>query len=83
MIQSANADVLKLALIALRKRIKAENLKVQLHLPIHDEILSSCPPEFAEEWKGIQEEEMIKAAGIYVDTDAVSVDSKILLKWQK
>ncbi len=83
LIQAANADILKLALIALRKRIKDDDLPVQLHLPIHDEVLSSCPKEYAEEWKDIQEELMISAAEVYLDKSLVTVDSKILTKWEK
>jgi DNA polymerase-1 len=83
LIQETNASILKIALINLSKRIKTDNLPVKLHLPIHDEILASCPKYFAEEYLEIQEEEMVAAANLFVEEGLLGVDSKILDKWTK
>jgi DNA polymerase-1 len=82
-IQSANADVLKIALIMMFEKIITENLPVKLHLPVHDEVLSSAEIDFIDEWVKIQEDIMIKAATIYIDEENVKVDTKILKQWTK
>lgn len=82
-IQEANASILKIALVNLRKRIIKENLPVILHLPIHDEILASCPRGFADTYLKIQEEEMMNAANAFLEEGLLGVDSEILEIWTK
>lgn len=82
-IQEANASILKLALIYLAQRIERENLDVILHLPIHDEILSSCHKDFAVTYKQIQNEEMIRAAEVFLEKGLLGVDTEILDIWTK
>lgn len=82
-IQEASASILKLALIKLRSRILAEDLEMKIHLPIHDEILSSCPKEDASTIALIQEEVMIEAAEEFLQKNLVDVDTKILNRWSK
>lgn len=84
-IQEACASILKLALIYLYNYIKDNNLtdKVSLHLPVHDEVLSSCVPEIAEEWLAVQEKLMMDAAEVFLGCRILGTDSKITDKWTK
>ena len=83
MIQEFNASILKIALIKLRKRIIKYNLPYKIHLPIHDEILSSCHKDDAEDLKMLQEEVMLEAADEFISPNLCSVDTKILTRWEK
>ncbi len=82
-IQECNASMLKKALITLRDRIMKDNLPARLHLPVHDEILSSCHKDFAEEWVEIQEKAMTDAADEYLEKGLLGVDTDILERWTK
>jgi DNA polymerase-1 len=82
-IQEANASMLKIAIIKLRKYILDNNYPAKLHLPVHDEILSSCPKEKGEEWLQIQNRAMCEAADLFIEPGLLKVDSKILTKWAK
>ena len=42
-IQGTAADVMKLAMIRVDKRLKAEGLKARLILQVHDELIVECP----------------------------------------
>lgn len=82
-IQEANASMLKIALINLRDIIVKNNYPVKLHLPVHDEILSSAHKDFAEQWKVIQEREMRAAADLFLEPGLLGVDTTIIEKWTK
>ena len=75
--------MLKIALILMRNHIKDRKLPVILHLPVHDEVLSSCPKEFADEWKEIQETCMTQAADMFLEPGLLGVDTEILERWTK
>lgn len=57
-IQGAAADVMKLAMIAVWKRLKAEGLEARLVLQVHDELIVECPAGEAERAATLLEEEM-------------------------
>lgn len=82
-IQEACASILKLALVMLSNKISSEKLEVNLHLPVHDEVLSSCRPEYAEEWLKIQESIMMDAAEVFLGCRLLGAESKITEKWNK
>ena len=82
-IQETNASMLKIALIKLRKYIIENDFPAILHLPIHDEILSSCHKSKANEWKEIQEKAMMEAADLFLEKGLLTVDTKITNKWMK
>jgi DNA polymerase I-like protein with 3'-5' exonuclease and polymerase domains len=82
-IQEANASMLKVALVSMRNYIRDYNFPAKLHLPVHDEILSSCPRNKAEEWKAIQEKCMENAADMFLEKGLLGVDTKILDRWTK
>lgn len=83
MIQETNATILKIALIKLSKAIKEKGLRARLHLPIHDEIVSSCHKDDKEAMLALQEQCMIEAGELFLGPGLLGVDSKILTKWSK
>lgn len=83
MIQECNASMLKIAMIKLRKFIMVNNYPAQLHLPVHDEILSSCDKSVATEWAGIQSKAMEDAADLFIESGLLKTDTEILEKWTK
>lgn len=82
-IQECNASMLKIALIKLRKFIIENDYPAQLHLPVHDEILSSCRKDKADEWAQIQAKVMEDAADLFIETGLLKVDTDILERWTK
>jgi len=82
-IQETNASMLKIAMIKLRNYIIANDFPAKLHMPVHDEILSSCPKDRSEEWRQIQDRAMKEAADLFLEKGLLGVDSKILEKWTK
>ena len=57
-IQGTAADVMKLAMVAVWKRLKAENLQARLVLQVHDELIVECPEAEAEIVAKLLAEEM-------------------------
>ncbi len=57
-IQGAAADIMKLAMIAVWKRLKAEKPQARLVLQVHDELIVECPEADAESVAKLVEEEM-------------------------
>lgn len=82
-IQGANGDIVKAALVLIRLEIIKNNYPVKIINVIHDEIITECVEEFAEEWRPIMEALMIKAAGIVIKSIPMKVDCKITDKWEK
>jgi DNA polymerase-1 len=82
-IQEANASMLKIALIKLRNYIIEYKFPAKIHLPVHDEILSSCPKDRVKEWKVIQEKAMCDAADMFLEKGLLTVDTDILDRWTK
>ena len=65
-IQGTAADIIKIAMIRVWKRLKEENLKSRLILQVHDELLIETAEDELEKVKTILEEEMKKAADLSV-----------------
>lgn len=77
-IQGAAADIIKLAMVAVFRRLKAEGLKARLILQVHDELIVECPAEEGERVKAILSEEMENAAALTVP---LTVDAHIGHSW--
>ena len=65
-IQGTAADIIKIAMIKVYNRLKAENLKARLLLQVHDELIVEAPENEAETVKNIVCEEMENACKMKV-----------------
>ena len=65
-IQGTAADIIKLAMIRVRDRLKEEGLTGKLVLQVHDELIVECPEEEAESVCKLVEEEMEGVAQLAV-----------------
>jgi DNA polymerase-1 len=79
----SNADVTKQALVWLQKEIDDNKYPVKIILVVHDSIVTECKDEFAEEWKAIFEDIMIKAGELLIKSIPVKVDTYIAKSWKK
>ena len=77
-IQGTAADIIKLAMVNVHKRLKAENLAARLILQVHDELIVECPENEAERVRSILIEEMENAARLSVP---LTVDAHIGHSW--
>ena len=69
-IQGTAADIIKLAMVNVYKRMKAEKLESKLILQVHDELICECPDAEAQQVMAILEEEMEKAVSLAVPLTA-------------
>ena len=65
-IQGTAADVMKLAMIRVARRLKTEGLRAQLILQVHDELIVECPQEEADQVKALLTQEMEGAGNFSV-----------------
>ncbi|MCF2596742.1 DNA polymerase I [Pseudoflavonifractor phocaeensis] len=65
-IQGTAADIIKLAMIRVRDRLRAEGLEGKLVLQVHDELIVECPESEAETVCQLVEEEMEAVAALPV-----------------
>ncbi len=69
-IQGTAADIIKLAMVRVARRLKAEGLKARLILQVHDELIVEAPAEEAQRAGEILGEEMRGAASLTVPLTA-------------
>ena len=60
-VQGSAADIIKIAMVKVEKRLKAENCKGRLIMQVHDELIIECPAGEKEQIERILKEEMEKA----------------------
>lgn len=65
-IQGAAADIIKIAMVRVYKRLKEEKLDARLILQVHDELIVEAAPADKDRAKAIMKEEMEKAASLAV-----------------
>ena len=65
-IQGAAADIIKMAMVKVYKRLKAEKLDARLILQVHDELIIEVTPDDKEKAKAILKEEMENAVNFTV-----------------
>jgi len=82
-IQGSNGDIIKQALVSIKETIDDNNYPVFIINSIYDEILTECEDSFAEEWKLIMDDLMIKAAQVVLKETPVVVDCQISEYWKK
>ena len=79
-IQGTAADIIKLAMVNVHRRMEAEGLEAKLILQIHDELIVECPEKEAEIVKKILTEEMENVVKYSVPLD---VDANIGKTWSE
>ena len=65
-IQGTAADIMKIAMINVSRRLRAEGSSAKLILQVHDELIAECPESEAESVGRILREEMENAASLSV-----------------
>jgi DNA polymerase-1 len=68
-IQGTAADIIKIAMVHVNRRLKKEQLKSRLILQIHDELLIEAPEDEVEAVKKLLKEEMEQAVSLAVPLD--------------
>lgn len=79
-IQGTAADIIKLAMVNVHRRMESEGLDAKLILQIHDELIVECPEKEAETVKRILTEEMENVVSYSVPLD---VDAHIGRSWSE
>lgn len=77
-IQGTAADIMKFAMLRVKKALKAQGLQTKILLQIHDELLLEAPKEEAKQVTKLLKEEMMAAASLSVP---LSVEVKIGENW--
>ncbi len=77
-IQGTAADIIKLAMVRVWRRLREEGLRAKLILQVHDELIVECPEAEAERVQAILTEEMEHTAQLAVPLTA---DAKIGHSW--
>ncbi len=79
-IQGTAADIIKIAMIKVYKRLKAEGFSAKLILQVHDELIVEAPKDEAERVKSLLADEMQNAVNLRVKLIA---DANIGENWLK
>ena len=69
-IQGTAADIIKIAMVNVSKRLKAENLNAKLILQVHDELIIEADESCADTAAKLLKEEMQNAAKMKVELTA-------------
>ena len=77
-IQGTAADIIKIAMVNVHRRLAEEGLEAKLILQVHDELIVECPDSEAERVKEILTREMENAAELSVP---LTVDAHIGHSW--
>ena len=77
-IQGSAADIIKIAMINIHKRLKKEGLKTKMLLQVHDELLFEAPIEEKDKVKILVKEEMEQAVELLVP---IKVDIGVGKNW--
>lgn len=68
-IQGSAADIIKIAMLRVNRRLKREGMRARLLLQVHDELLVEAPREEQQEAERILSEEMQRAAELSVQLE--------------
>jgi DNA polymerase-1 len=73
-IQGTQADMIKIAMVNIQRRMKAEQRRSRMLLQVHDELIFEVPPEEESAMRALVEEEMVNALPLNVPIE-VDVDT--------
>ena len=65
-LQGSSADIIKLAMINVAKRLETEGFKAKLVLQVHDELVIDCPKDEVEQVSALLQHEMENAVSLKV-----------------
>ena len=77
-IQGSAADLIKLAMLAVHRRLKASSLRTNMLLQIHDELIFEVPPDEVDEVSELVTQEMSRVMQLAVP---LKVDIKLGKNW--
>ena len=77
-IQGTAADIIKIAMIRVYNRLRAEKLEARLILQVHDELIVECPESEAAHVQQLLQEEMERAVSLAVPME---VDAHVGRDW--
>lgn len=77
-IQGTAADMIKLAMVNIYRKLQTTNYKLQMILQVHDELVFECPADQAKELAALVKEEMEQALPLTVP---VEVEVKAGVNW--
>ncbi len=77
-IQGTAADIIKIAMVRVERRLAQENMKSRLILQVHDELIVESPEDEAEKAAALLKDEMQNAVLLSVP---LTVDAKIGKNW--
>ncbi len=77
-IQGTAADIIKIAMVRVWRRLREENLRARLILQVHDELIVEAPEEEAPRVRDLVKEEMEAAVNLAVP---MVVDAKVGRDW--
>jgi DNA polymerase-1 len=69
-IQGSAADIIKIAMVRIAKKLKEMNLKSVLIAQVHDELVFDCPPQEIDAVKALVQKEMTEAIDLNVKLTA-------------
>ena len=69
-IQGTAADIIKIAMVRVDRRLQEENLRARLILQVHDELIVEAPEEESEQVRRLLQEEMENAVSLSVPLTA-------------
>lgn len=81
-IQGSAADLIKVAMIAVNRRLKAESVDTKMILQVHDELIFETPEEELDRAKGLVKAEMEATGGRLGLTVPLKVDLGVGRNWR-
>ena len=84
-IQGGSADMTKLAIVLIRRRINEKKLRasIKLKMQVHDQVTTQCKRHQAESWRVELTELMEQAAKVVIPSGLLKAETNICEKWEK
>ena len=65
-LQGSASDIIKIAMVKVSQRLKAESMQAKLILQVHDELIVECPREIAQQVAELVSKKMEEVAQLSV-----------------